>query len=120
MTFSSKTEKQYYNSTGCGVWHVFRYLYPNNNTIGNDERIYDAKLQLFDYAKLINNHLKHVIEGDFSWLEGYLKECAKENKLFMYVLSLDNDHPLSKRFWSLNGTWQEETERYLKDNNITL
>jgi hypothetical protein len=117
----STTHKETYNTIGCSIYGVFRYIYPSDSFLEGKERIYNPKLQLVESAKLISAKLRHIMGGDFSWLPGYLEKTDHTDKLLKYVLSnLNYEHPIKKKFWSGDITWERDVEDHLKENQITL
>lgn len=114
-----KQVSEYQNSPGYGVWAVYKFLFPLKEAAGKSERIYDARLQLVEYSGIVRN-LKNVLSGDFSWLKGFVKEREKENKVLNFVLHLDYNNPIKKKFWAGDLSWQQDVEKYLTENNIIL
>jgi hypothetical protein len=114
-----KQVSEYQDSPGYGVWAVYRFLYPLKEASNKTERVYDSKLQLIEYSDVVKK-LKTVLAGDFSWLSNFVKKEEKENKTLNFILSLDSENPISKKFWSQDISWQQDIEKYLNENNISL
>jgi len=103
------------------VGSVFRYLHPDKIHDNDSVREYDRRKQIFDYAKVINDHLKNVLEGDFTWLDGFLKNQDEWNKPLDFVLrNLPYEHPISKKLWSGDQSWRNDLQQYLNQNNIKI
>jgi len=116
--FKQVTES--YSSPGYSVLAVFKSLCPTKEASNKHERIYDARLQLLEYANMVRN-LKSVLNGDFSWLKEFIEKQEREDKLSLFVVSkLDMNNPISKKFWSGDMSWQQDLESYLRENNLSL
>ena len=112
-----KQPSEYKDSPGYNVWAVSKFLY---STKESSKIIFDARSQLFEYLDIIQSKLKNVLRGDFSWLTDFTKEKERENKILDFVLGLDNDNLIKKKFWKGDLSWQEDIDRYLNENNIKL
>lgn len=114
--FEQKNQKL---NHGYQVDFVCRFLHPFDRI--SDEgtsNYYDAKIQLSWYASIIQNDLKNVIQGDFSWLNEYIKKKDMHGFLISLTFSLEKGHPLRKKFDRNDETWQPDAEKYAFDNNF--
>ncbi|HMH33196.1 MAG TPA: hypothetical protein VK543_09220 [Puia sp.] len=103
-----------------GVFPILSYLFPEFND-SDDEKIYDARLQLFKYAEIIASKLKNVIQGDFSWLKGYIEEKNKFEKLIHFVWNdLDKNSSIYKKFAAGDVAWIKDLKEFLQKNDINL
>lgn len=114
-----KQVSDYQDSPGYNVWAVFKHLYPSKEVSDNTKESYDAKLQLLEYSNIVKD-LKSVLNGNFWWLGDFLQKEKRANKLLNYVLSLDSENFISKKFWSGDISWQQDIEKYVNQNNINL
>ncbi len=105
---------------GDGVFPILRYLSPKDETFGK-EKLYDPRLILFEYAEILRTKLKNVIQGDFSWLGGFLKQKERTSKLIGFIWdTADKNSPIYIKFKNGDMSWQKDLEEYLLKNNITL
>ena len=107
---------------GYNIPLVYRYLYPDDqHNNGIEERVFVVKTEIKNLSSLVNNKLKRVLNGDFTWLEGFNKEMGQEDKLSLFVLfQLDVNNPIRRKFRNGDYTWRNELVEYLKKNNISL
>jgi len=119
LVCSFKQPGDYIFNPGYQVWPVYRYLYPVKETAVKftNGDWGTPKQQLSGYSKVIQDHLKNILEGDFSWLVDYSMKVNEESRLTMFVFSLDRNHPISKKFWSGDNSWKVDAENYLKQTN---
>lgn len=118
--FNQITDKQI--NPGYQVWSVYRYLYDiaqSANQNGNADWG-SPKTQLEQCSNIIQTKLKYILNGNFSWLNDYLKKQKREAQLSLFVLDLNRDHPFHKKFWAGDLSWMTDAEKYVRDNNITL
>jgi hypothetical protein len=105
---------------GEGIIPIVRYLFPNDYSI-DAHKIYDPRDQLFEYAIIIREKLANVIQGDFSWLEEFLKNEDRIRKMTGYIWDkLEKNDPIYIKFTKGDQTWQSDLEAYLLQNNIQL
>lgn len=107
------------DSPGYSVWAVYKFLWPLKEAADKSERTYDAKLQLVQNSNMIKN-MKNVLNGDFSWLKDFAKKQEREDKISLFIIDLSLDNPISKKFWGGDASWQQDIEKYLNENNISL
>ena len=101
---------------------VYRFLYPDDqHNHGSAERVFVVKTEIKNLSSLVNNKLKRVLNGDFTWLEAYNKEMGEEDKLSLFVLfELDANNPIRRKLLNGDYTWRNELVEFLKKNNINL
>jgi len=104
------------------VSSVYKFLYPEQvYTEGNEqENAWDSKVQLSRYSKIINAKLKNILNGDFSWINEYLKKDKRNGQLSLFVLGLGSEHPITKKFFGGDRSWESDAEQYIALNNIIL
>jgi hypothetical protein len=105
---------------GDGVFPILKYLSPKDETFYK-EKLYDPRLILLEYAEILRTKLKNVIQGDFSWLSGFLKEEERTNKMIGFIWNqADKNSSIYIKFKNGDISWQKDLEEYLLKNNITL
>lgn len=105
---------------GYSVSSVFRYLNPNSN-IPIVKEVEEPRAQLMAIADVVENYFASILEGDFSWLSGYLESQVKLNKMISYVWrNVDSKTELYNKFRSGDESWIKDLENFLIDNNISL
>lgn len=57
--------------------------------------------------------LNIVFNGDFSWIDEYLRLEKEENVLFQELINLENNHPLKKMYWKRPANWKAKMRQYL-------
>ena len=114
-----KHANEYQDSPGYSVEAVYKFLFPLKEATGKSGRIYDAKLQLMGLSHTIE-HLKNVLNGDFSWLNDFVNRRDRENRVFQFVLSLGYNNPIQQKLWAGDLSWQQDIQKYLDENNIIL
>jgi hypothetical protein len=114
-----KQISEFRDSPGYSVWAVYKFLWPDKEAAEKSDRIYDPKLQLIENSNMVKN-MKNVFNGDFSWLNNFIKLEERDNKIFDFVMHFDCDNPIKKKIWDGDASWQEDIEKYLHDNNINL
>ncbi|WP_426671839.1 hypothetical protein ACPPVU_11435 [Mucilaginibacter sp. McL0603] len=108
------------DSPGYNIWQVYRFLYPDKSKLEHKERLYDKKLQLLEHAEIIQENLKDVLSGNFSWLNKFMEDKKKEDKIFSIAFDLDYEHPIKIKLRQGDLTWRDDIEKYLIANNIVL
>lgn len=110
-----------YNQFGYAVYSVFRYIFPNENPKIENESDYDPRLQLFNYSKIIKKYLIKIVNGDFSWVEGYLVEQKRfGNKIKFIREQLEHNNPIKEKFLNGDISWQKDLDNYLEKHGIKL
>ncbi|WP_439698120.1 hypothetical protein ACFGVS_07640 [Mucilaginibacter sp. AW1-7] len=105
------------HTLGYGVFPVLKFLH----SAVKINISYDPGLQLLEYAKVISEHLKNVLNGDFSWLNEFLNSESELNKIMGYILeNLSYHHPISKKMRSGDESWKQDFQKYIQENNIEL
>lgn len=100
------------------LWSVYRYLFKNES---QDTSWYEAKIQLKKLATIAVKKLSNVLEGDFSWADGYELEREKLRKMIRYVSNEMNvNHPIYQKYRQDDPTWIKDLENYILSNNILL
>jgi hypothetical protein len=107
-------------SPGYNVWQVYRFFYPEKSTVQYRERLYDAKLQLEEHARMIKENLKGVLNGGFSWLPSFINYQEREERIFSLARSLDYNHPIRGKLRSGDLTWRDDIETYMAENHISI
>lgn len=113
-----KQKNQRFNP-GYQVDFVCQFLHPFDRI--SDERTtdyYNPDLVLAWYASIIQNDLKNVLQGDFSWLNDYILKKDMHRYLGFLALSLEYDHPIHRKFIKGDATWYADAENYAFDNNL--
>lgn len=115
--FIPKTGQQF--NPGYRVDLVYKFLYPSGgiSDMGTSD-YYDPKVQLSWYASIIQNDLKNVLNGDFTWLNDYIIKKDMHGYLTALALCLDNNHPIHKKFVNGDPTWWADAKKYAVDNNF--
>ncbi|MDB4923615.1 hypothetical protein [Mucilaginibacter sp.] len=114
--FIPKTSQQF--NPGYRVDFVYKFLYPFGGFSDMAESTYDQKKQLSWYASIIQNDLKNVLKGDFSWLNDYITKKDMHGYLTALALCLASNHPIHKKFVVGDPTWMADAEKYAIDNNF--
>ena len=105
------------HTLGYGVFEVLKFLY---STVKINIS-YDPRLQLLEYAKMISENLKNVLNGDFSWLNEFLKSESEFNKIVSYIFkNLNYHHPISGKMRIGDMSWKQDFQKYTQENNIEL
>ena len=114
--FKNETESEY----GYGINSVASYLLRSkNDLLSSKELVYDARLQLARYAEIVEKYLTQVLEGDFSWLNGYIEKKRKLNIKIKYVLEqLEHKNLIYKKLMDGDDTWENDLDNYLKKKDI--
>lgn len=109
------------NQYGYGVCSVFKYLFPNDNSEIENEPVCDPRLQLSKYSKIIKKYLMTIVNGDFSWVDGYLIEQKHfENRIKFIREQLEYNHPIKQKFLNGDISWQKDLDNYLKEHGMKL
>ena len=102
-----------FSKPGYGIFEILNFLNPDEIT----ERVYDPRLQLFEYSRVIKLRLNNVLNGDFSWLRG----LSMLNKTISFVLKNFNYHnPIRVKMRAGDETWKIDIGNYLNENKIIL
>ncbi|MDP9077574.1 MAG: hypothetical protein M3O71_09150 [Bacteroidota bacterium] len=98
---------------------VYKFLYPFGGFSDLvTSNYYDPKIQLSWYASIIQNDLKNVLNGDFSWLNDYIIKEDMHGYLTELALCLASNHPIHKKFVNGDPTWMADAKKYALDNNF--
>lgn len=110
------------------IYQVYEHLYGSalknyfeRLKIGEDELGY-PKSDLIGYAKLFENELSSILNGNFEWYEELRTELEYEKQLVGVVLGphLPHPNPISKKFWNGDPTWKEDVEKFIKEEKIEI
>lgn len=102
-----------FSRPGYGVFEVSSFLNPDEII----ERVYDPRLQLSEYSRVIKLRLKNVLNGDFSWL----RDLSMLNKTISFALKNFNYYnPIRVKMRAGDKTWKIDVENYLNEHKIIL
>ncbi|HVW96813.1 MAG TPA: hypothetical protein VHA56_12660 [Mucilaginibacter sp.] len=113
-----KNPKDNEDEFGNDVAMIFKYLHPELDEYEGIE--YNPRRQLIDEATKCT-YLGNILNGDFTWMPGFLYELKKSTALIRYIKNeLDLDNPIYLQFMADDPSWFENIEQYIKINNIDI
>jgi hypothetical protein len=94
------------------LYPVMNFLFPR---VTSEHLAFNTRDQLTECAQLLTNHFQHVLSGDFSWTEDFLKLQEVTDKMVLYLTNnMDHNHPIYQKFKRGDMSWIQDLQLYLK------
>jgi hypothetical protein len=108
---------------GYQMWHVYNFLYPNDETYVTIKENGDWVSRYEDlkiYAHMLTHKMAFILKGDYFWEKEYLEKQRIEEAKMEIFWSFDNETEIMKKYFERDPTWKEDLDKYIKDNGIVL